>query len=58
MYNLRAINLEFGLGSDEKKIYLIFTVDLGADTEKLFMSMFWSKNEKNRHTPAYPSFAI
>ena len=21
-------------------------------------SMFWSKNKKNRHTPAYPSFAI
>ena len=21
-------------------------------------SMFWSKNKKNSHTPAYPSFAI
>ena len=21
-------------------------------------SMFWSKNTKNRYTPAYPSFAI
>ena len=21
-------------------------------------SMFWSKNKKNRHTPAYPSFPI
>ena len=21
-------------------------------------SMFWSKTKKNRHTPAYPSFAI
>ena len=21
-------------------------------------SMFWSKNKKNRHTPAYPCFAI
>ena len=21
-------------------------------------SMFWSKNKKNRETPAYPSFAI
>ena len=21
-------------------------------------SMFWSKNKKNRYTPAYPSFAI
>ena len=21
-------------------------------------SMFWSKNEKNRYTPAYPSFTI
>ena len=21
-------------------------------------SMFWSKNKKNRHTPAYPSFSI
>ena len=20
--------------------------------------MFWSKNKKNRHTPAYPSFAV
>ena len=27
-------------------------------SNKYPQSMFWSKNKKNRYTPAYPSFAI
>ena len=27
-------------------------------SNKYAQSMFWSKNKKNRHTPAYPSFTI
>ena len=49
-------------------IFLIFAqnIDCGYTLEpprrggsnKYPQSMFWSKNKKNRYTPAYPSFAI
>ena len=49
-------------------IFLIFTqnIDFGYTLEpprrggsnEYPQSMFWSKNKKNRYTPAYPSFAI
>ena len=49
-------------------IFLIFAqnIDCGYKLEPLRrggsneypQSMFWSKNKKNRYTPAYPSFAI
>ena len=32
--------------------FLIDNIDCG------YTSMFWSKNKKNRYTPAYPSFVI
>ena len=40
-------------------IFLIFAqnIDCGYTLEPP-RSMFWSKNKKNRYTPAYPSFAI
>ena len=39
-------------------ISLIFAqnIDCGYTLEPQFM--FWSKNKKNRYTPAYPIFAI
>ena len=49
-------------------IFLIFAqnIDCGYTLEpphrggsnEYLQSMFWSKNKKNRYTPAYPSFAI
>ena len=49
-------------------IFLIFdqNIDCGCTLEpprrggsnEYPQSMFWSKNKKNRYTPAYPSFAI
>ena len=49
-------------------IFLIFAqnIDFGYTLEpprrggsnEYPQSMFWSKNKKNRYTPAYPSFAI
>ena len=49
-------------------IFLIFaqSIDCGYTLEpprrggsnEYPQSMFWSKNKKNRYTPAYPSFAI
>ena len=49
-------------------IFLIFAqnIDCGYTLEpprrggsnEYTQSMFWSKNKKNRYTPAYPSFAI
>ena len=49
-------------------IFLIFAqnIDCGYSLEpprrggsnEYPQSMFWSKNKKNRYTPAYPSFAI
>ena len=49
-------------------IFLIFAqnIDCGYTLEppqrggsnKYPQSMFWSKNKKNRYTPAYPSFSI
>ena len=38
-------------------IFLIFAQNIGCSNEYP-QSMFWSKNKKNRHTPAYPSFSI
>ena len=40
-------------------IFLIFAqnIDCGY-TNEYPQSMFWSKNKKNRYTPAYPSFAV
>ena len=52
----------------KKYIFLIFAenIDCGYTLEpprrggsnEYPQSMFWSKNKKNRYTPAYPSFAI
>ena len=44
-------------------IFLIFAkkIDCGytlGGSNEYPQSMFWSKNKKNRNTPAYPSFAI
>ena len=44
-------------------IFLIFAqnIDCGfqrGGSNEYPQSMFWSKNKKNRYTPAYPSFAI
>ena len=39
------------------EIFLIFAQNIGGSNEYP-QSMFWSKNKKNRFTPAYPSFAI
>ena len=41
-------------------IFLIFAqnIDCGYTLDEYPQSMFWSKNKKNRHTPAYPSFTI
>ena len=44
-------------------IFLIFAqnIDCGYTLEpprQYTQSMFWSKNKKNRYTPAYPSFSI
>ena len=49
-------------------IFLIFAqnIDCGyslepprrGDSNEYLQSMFWSKNKKNRYTPAYPSFTI
>ena len=49
-------------------IFLIFAqnIDYGytlepprrGDSNEYPQSMFWSKNKKNKYTPAYPSFAI
>ena len=36
-------------------IFLIFAQNIDCEYPQ---SMFWSKNKKNRYTPAYPSFAI
>ena len=51
-----------------KPIFLIFAqnIDCGYTSEpprpggsnEYPQSMFWSKNKKNRYTPAYPSFTI
>ena len=40
-------------------IFLIFAqnIDLTSSNEYP-QSMFWSKDKKNRYTPAYPSFTI
>ena len=56
---------------NQKKIFDIFlifaqNIDCGYTLEpprrggsnEYPQSMFWSKNKKNRYTPAYPSFAI
>ena len=43
-----------------QNIDCVYTLELprrGGSNEYL-QSMFWSKNKKNRYTPAYPSFAI
>ena len=69
-----AINRDFDVVKNEnfqKKsfdIFLIFAqnIDCGYTLEpprrggsnEYPQSMFWSKNKKNRYTPAYPSFAI
>ena len=49
-------------------IFLIFAQNIdcgvhiktasGGGSNEYPQSMFWSKNKKNRYTPAYPSFAI
>ena len=43
-------------------IFLIFAqnIDCGYTLEppRYPQSIFWSKNKKNRYTPAYPSFAV
>ena len=59
-------NLKFQLKNLD--IFLIFAqnIDCGYTLEpprrggsnEYPKSMFWSKNKKNRYTPAYPSFAI
>ena len=38
-------------------LFFLFLPCRGGSNEYL-QSMFWSKNVKNRFTPAYPSFAI
>ena len=38
--------------------YFCSNIDCGYTLELPCQSMFWSKNKKNRYTPAYPSFAI
>ena len=51
------------------KIFFLFfaqNIDYGytleppqqGDSNEYPQSMFWSKNKKNRYTPAYPSFAL
>ena len=37
------------------EIFLLFAQNIDCEYPQ---SMFWSKNKKNRYTPAYPSFAI
>ena len=42
-------------------IFLIFAQNIDRGEAVLTnnpQSMFWSKNNQNRYTPAYPSFAI
>ena len=58
----------FFFSSKNVDIFLIFAqnIDCGYTLEpprrggskEYPQSMFWSKNKKNRYTPAYPSFAI
>ena len=45
---------------EKNDVFLIFAqnIDCGYMLEPPCRSMFWSKNKKNRYTPAYPSFAI
>ena len=35
-----------------------YTLELPRRSNKYPQSMFWSKNKKNRYTPANPSFSI
>ena len=37
------------------RIFLSFAQNIDCEYAQ---SMFWSKNKKNRYTPAYPSFTI
>ena len=45
-------------------IFLIFAQNIDCEytcrggSNEYPQSMFWSKNKKNRYTPAYPSFTI
>ena len=44
-------------------IFLIFALNIDCGprrggSNEYPQSMFWSKNKKNRYTPAYPSFTI
>ena len=60
------VKIEISL--DFLNIFLIFAqnIDCGYTLEpprrggsnEYPQSMFWSKNKKNRYTPAYPSFAV
>ena len=62
-----AINREFYENFNWKifDIFLIFAQNCGYSLERHCggsneypQSMFWSKNKKKKHTPAYPSFAV
>ena len=65
--NFRALKIE-NFQPKKFDIFLIFAqnIDCGYKLEpprrggsnEYPQSMFWSKNKKNRYTPAYPSFAI
>ena len=65
--NFRALKFE-NFQVKKFDIFLIFAqnIDCGYKLEpphrggsnEYPQSMFWSKNKKNRYTPAYPSFAI
>ena len=35
-----------------------YTLEPRGGSNEYPQSMFWSKNKKNRYTPAYPSFAV
>ena len=40
-------------------IFLIFAQNIDCSVSNEYpQSMFWSKNKKNRYTPAYPSFTV
>ena len=64
---IKIFSRNFSAGK-KKDIFLIFAqnIDCGYTLEpprrggsnEYPQSMFWSKNKKNRYTPAYPSFAI
>ena len=66
--NLPIQQTEIFLTEKKNDIFLIFAqnIDCGYKLEpprrggsnEYPQSMFWSKNKKNRYTPAYPSFAI